>query len=159
VLIFKDGDNTYTAKVADFGFSTHFHSEQEDLIQMPKSVPWTAPEHHSRYFTLQSAKAMDVYSFSMLCLWLLFHKHHRIIPDPSVAEHDSQTLSFEEEAQSEKKDDRLPKWAMQLVADDANIRAEIKDNLSCLFQSNLHSEPEMRMTDWDRLLGCLAAAR
>ena len=158
MLIFEDGDGTYTAKVADFGFSTHFHSEQEDLIQMPKSVPWTAPEHHGRCFTLQSAKAMDVYSFSMLCLWMLFYKHPTIVSDPLVVENGSEHPSFEEVTLREK-GDKLPNWAAQLVADDANIYTEMKNNLTYFFQSNLDPQPEKRITDWNCLLGYLTRAQ
>lgn len=39
---------------------------------MPTSRPWNAPEHHERELHPKAAKAMDVYSFGMLCLWLLF---------------------------------------------------------------------------------------
>ncbi|KAF2647280.1 hypothetical protein K491DRAFT_763773 [Lophiostoma macrostomum CBS 122681] len=56
VLIFEEETGLYTTKVADFGFSTYFYEEQEDLIQMPESVLWTALEHHSNYHTSQSAK-------------------------------------------------------------------------------------------------------
>ncbi|KAH8587931.1 kinase-like domain-containing protein [Bisporella sp. PMI_857] len=71
VLVFQDESKGYLARVADFGFSTHFRDD-DTLISVPKSVPWNAPENHNREFLPQAAKEMDAYSFGMLCLWLLF---------------------------------------------------------------------------------------
>lgn len=153
VLIFEEGTGSYTAKVADFGFSTYFHEEQEDLIQVPKSVPWTAPEHHGNYHTSQSAKAMDVYSFGMLCLWLLF--------ETKVLEKGG--FSFEPTHWKDKddlllswKNHKLPDWAVQLVAHDASIRVETKPILAFFFRSCLDPNKEERDTKWDPLISCLA---
>ena len=60
----------YTAKATDFGYSTQY-AGMTDLISMPKSDPWYAPEWHHRGFTPAQATKMDSYSFSMLVLWLL----------------------------------------------------------------------------------------
>ncbi len=60
----------YTAKVTDFGYSTQYASVT-DLIIMPKSQPWYAPEWHHRGFTPAQATKMDSYSFGMVVLWLL----------------------------------------------------------------------------------------
>ena len=60
----------YTAKTTDFGYSTQY-SDVSDLIIMPKSDPWYAPEWHHRGFTPAQAAKMDSYSFGMLVLWLL----------------------------------------------------------------------------------------
>jgi serine/threonine protein kinase len=157
VLIFENGAGSYTAKVADFGFSTHFHSELEDLIQMPESIPWTAPEYHRRRFTSQSAQAMDMYSFGMLCLWLLFDAV------PSRVQDDTTNFSFEAEPWKGKydllltlKNHRLLDWAVEVVANDAKIGDELKTQLKQFFLSSLHPNPELRMTNWDHLLHFLA---
>jgi serine/threonine protein kinase len=70
VLLFKDECGALVPKLADFGYSTMSLSDMP--IYLPKSKPWTAPEHHHRGFNMLSARRMDVYSFGMLCLWLLF---------------------------------------------------------------------------------------
>jgi serine/threonine protein kinase len=157
VLIFEAGVDSYNAKVADFGFSTYFQDEQEDLIQIPKSVPWSAPEYHKRYFTSQSAKLMDTYSFGMLCLWLLFYN------TPSGAQHDTTSFHFEAEHWQGKenllmswKKDKLINWAIGLVANDASIGVKTKTNLIQLFKSSLNPDTGMRMADWGRILDLLA---
>lgn len=156
VLIFEEGAGSYTAKVADFGFSTYFHEEQEDLIQVPRSVPWTAPEHHVRYFTSQSAKVMDVYSFGMLCLWLLFDNKSL------GTEHFSFKAAYWENKEDLLvfwKNHKLLNWAMQLVGDDASIGAEIKPSLASFFQSCLDPDTKKRNADWDYLISCMSPAQ
>ena len=70
VLVFDKDTTGLTAKVADFGYSTRW-AVPNDLIQMPRSQPWAAPEWHHRGFTPAQAMLMDTYSFGMLVLWLM----------------------------------------------------------------------------------------
>ena len=72
VLVFKDAiTGKITVKVADFGHSTLTMGESGKVL-LPKSRPWNVPEHHFGEFKAQEAKKTDVYSFGMLCLWILF---------------------------------------------------------------------------------------
>jgi serine/threonine protein kinase len=164
--MFEDSPGIYTAKVADFGFSTHFHDKQ-DLIKMPKSEPWSAPEHHDRYFYPQDAKVMDVYSFSMLCLWLLFGiEISKTTPYPSEAAKEAGMFSFDPQHWSQKRDlllcwkrDWLLKWAIQLAIGDGHFAAEIRDRVTRFFQSSLGFNPQTRTTDWCLLLSFLDPTR
>ena len=70
ILLFDKISSGHTAKVADFGYSTRW-ATPNDLIQMPRSQPWAAPEWHHRGFTPAQALLMDAYSFGMLDLWLI----------------------------------------------------------------------------------------
>lgn len=70
MLIFDNEAGGYIARVADFGYSTQW-ALPNDLIQMPRSPPWDAPEWHHRGFTPAQAMKMDSYSFGMVVLWLL----------------------------------------------------------------------------------------
>jgi serine/threonine protein kinase len=70
VLVFKDVTGKTTIKVADFGYST-LAGEVEQVL-LPKSRPWNAPEHYFGEFEVTDAKKTDVYSFGILCLWVLF---------------------------------------------------------------------------------------
>jgi len=74
ILIQEDVDQTSQGvKVADFGFSS-YKSTDEDFVRVARTEPWEAPEWHSRGFTLEAAKAMDIYSFGLVCMWLFFRK-------------------------------------------------------------------------------------
>lgn len=166
MLIFEDGPGVYTAKVADFGLSTYFRSEK-DLINMPITVPWNAPEHHGRAFYPRAAKAMDVYSFGMLCLWLLFSvESSEATPYPSGAVNGAESFSFKARDWSEKGDillswktKRLLDWAAQSMAGDRRLNAEAKDRVTRFFQSSLCVDPQKRITNWGRMLSFLDPAR
>ena len=70
VLIFDNEEGGYIARVADFGYSSQWASPN-DLVRMPRSRPWDAPEWHHRGFTPAQAMKMDAYSFGMVVLWIL----------------------------------------------------------------------------------------
>jgi serine/threonine protein kinase len=71
VLIFKGDSRGFVPKVTDFGYST-LCARNDSRIIMPRSVPWVAPEWHHRGFSFEEATKMDMFSFGMLCFWLLF---------------------------------------------------------------------------------------
>jgi len=73
VLIFADELGKYKARVTDFGYSSRY-SNDNDHLTLPISLPWNAPEvdRPNREWTPSEAKQADLYSFGMLCLWLLF---------------------------------------------------------------------------------------
>jgi hypothetical protein len=56
------------------------------MIFLPKSRPWDAPEHHFGEFSAPAAKKIDVYSFSLLCLWILFGDGLENIPQTTADE-------------------------------------------------------------------------
>jgi hypothetical protein len=57
----------------DFGFSTRYVAE-DDRFPLGRTIPWNAPEHdrESQWFNVGHAKKSDIFSFGMLCFWLLF---------------------------------------------------------------------------------------
>lgn len=72
ILMFSDVASGFTAKVADFGYSTLL-AQDSQTIYMPESGHWTAPEWHHRGIGIESARRMDAYSFAMICFWLLIY--------------------------------------------------------------------------------------
>ena len=70
ILIFRNREGKLIAKLADFGCSV-LGTNRDQLVRLPKSEPWFAPEYHHRDFKLHMAQRMDIYSFGMLCLWTL----------------------------------------------------------------------------------------
>lgn len=72
ILIFSDVTCKRTAKLSDFGASSFIpFSEQDYLLYMSKSVPWSAPEHHHRGFSFNKAVKMEIYSFGLFALGVL----------------------------------------------------------------------------------------
>ncbi|KAK6342953.1 hypothetical protein TWF718_008331 [Orbilia javanica] len=83
VLISKDLDGKYSAQVTDFGYSTIFANDNNEAgISLPQSWPWTAPEIKPGVLvTLDQAKAADIFSYGLLCFWLLCYDS--AIKDPN----------------------------------------------------------------------------
>lgn len=76
VLISRDEHGAFIANVTDFGYSTRYISE-EQRIRLPKSIPWNAPENDrsAREWKPSEARKTDIYSFGLLCFWLLFEPY------------------------------------------------------------------------------------
>jgi len=72
VLLFEESPGMYVAEIADLGYSVQLNDGE--LEKMPRSTPWEAPEWHHRWHTRARIFKMDVYSFGMVCLWLLFRE-------------------------------------------------------------------------------------
>ena len=70
-------------KVIDFGYSSTW-ATPEDFIRVPTTRPWTAPEWHLRGFRVGAARKMDVYSYGLLCLWLLLHNDKTFEPSGEI---------------------------------------------------------------------------
>ncbi|KAK6338061.1 hypothetical protein TWF696_001532 [Orbilia brochopaga] len=74
-LVFDSNDEIgVTVKVTDFGYSTMYSGDRD--VKVPMSVPWDPPDFKrmKRIFKPPVAKGMDVYSFGVLCFWVLFHE-------------------------------------------------------------------------------------
>ena len=69
ILVFPGGNDGVVARVTDFGYSCFGH----DLVKLPFSRDWAAPEWHDRPFTVSAAKKSDYFSFAMVCLSILYN--------------------------------------------------------------------------------------
>jgi serine/threonine protein kinase len=73
----KGDDQAAVPKLIDFGYSC-FGSTDSDPAVLPKSPPWHAPEYCEEpedrrgHTTILGAKKMDIYSYGLLCYWILF---------------------------------------------------------------------------------------
>lgn len=143
VLIFKDEGGSYTAKVIDFGYSTRFVSE-DDSIAMPRSEPWCAPEHTSAATPAQARK-MDMFSYAMLCFWLLFEKSlSGITPLPKDAAREVGQV-FEAKRLyislgvlgDLKRSDKLVQVAQALIRAQQDVDEEMKQDLQEYFSRSL----------------------
>jgi serine/threonine protein kinase len=165
ILIFEEKSHI-RAKVADFGFATCFQGEN-DLVSMPRSVPWNAPEYHDGRFRPKQAKQMDVYSFGLLCFWLLFKAGTTVdlsLP-PDATFEIGQHVNFGQEEPGKnllqlwKKDSRLADWVCWLVCEARRFDNSLKDRLISFFRFTLAVMPQSRSMDFEQLLGLLVPDR
>jgi serine/threonine protein kinase len=71
VVITNDAQGRPKAQLIDFGYSC-FGSTDDDLVWLPFSPPWTAPEHEWKEYSLSAGKRMDVHSLGMTVAYLIF---------------------------------------------------------------------------------------
>ena len=167
VLVFKDAvTRKTTVKVADFGYSTLTAAEY-GKVSLPKSRPWNAPEHHFGEFNAREAKKTDVYSFGMLCLWLLFGNRLSDIPQ-TTADGTAELISFDAPPgrlgrrtvlELLKDEDRVEDIANHLVESTPGLKVEYKIHLKEIFSLTLPRNPGKRTCDLARVIGLLSKKR
>jgi serine/threonine protein kinase len=151
--------------MADFGFSIGFQSEN-DKIFLPRSRPWNAPEYHNRHFSPEEAKRMDIYSFGLLCFWLLLGNSGHLTLAPWMQFENADSISFEGnnemldilESLKESKDDSLLLWIAWLVDRREDFKEE-RNNLMQFFRFTLVRKPDQRNMNYKNLLSCLSPHR
>ena len=166
VLAF-DENSRICPKVADSGLATCFQGHDE-WVTLPKSEPWNAPEYHGRSMMPEEAQRMDIYSFGLMCFWLLFKAGSSgDALDPGTLLEPDSFVDFER-PWSEKNllqrwktdpQDKIVEWVCWLVRKDQHIDIDIEKNLQRFFQSTLAYEPQSRSTDLAKLVGLLDPTR
>ena len=131
--------------MTDFGYSTLFTTDS-DLITMPKSWPWTAPERHHREILPIQARKMDAYSFGMLCLWLLFY--NKATTRDAIFKQDIEGSPI-----------NPSDYASKLLRTTKDLETREKDDLQKVFRSTLTQNPAERTANFDELLQLLSPYR
>ena len=157
VLVFKDAIGKTTVKVTDFGYSTHATGKEGTII-LPRSRPWNAPEHHFGEFTAPDAKMTDVYSFGMLCLWVLFGNSLSDMPQTATTE-TAKLISFDESLECLKHKDEVQHIASQFVELMPELNTEDKNRLKEFFTLTVPFNPEKRTSDLAKLISLLCQER
>lgn len=112
---------------------------------MPRSLYWVAPEWHHRGFTTADAMKMDMYSFGMLCLWLLFYNTQ-----------ENTTGDFYSSLNSA---ETVLVLARQLIIAMAGLDDQRRSNLNQLFNLTLANNPAERSPDFNHLVRLFAPHR
>jgi hypothetical protein len=168
VIVF-DKRPGYVAKVNDFGFTTSFRDEW-DSKTMPRSPIWGAPEWHDRSFSAAAAKKMDIFSWGLLCLWLLTEDDalEAIRSLQGWTRPPEQFISFDDhrplqqnslEAWKLDGNDLFVPLAAFLINQESRISKEDKKRFASFFQSTLSIEPKKRSADYDMLMHLLDPVR
>ena len=163
VLVFSDNSGAVFAKLADFGYSGwDVHESQKVLIRPPRSRPWDAPEYHHRGFSVSQAKLLDIFSFGMLCMWILFEDEIRTVSSVQTAEVQKLRANptvmgnyagiFQDHNATDqlKRGDGLLRLARQLT-ESATVSVNQKESLLRFFNSTLAHEPHRRSLNLEQL--------
>ncbi|KAF2110563.1 kinase-like domain-containing protein [Lophiotrema nucula] len=163
ILVFEADTGRITVKMTDFGWSTWFRAERKAIL-MPRSLPWNAPEHMWQTVEMKEAKLMDVYSYGLLCLWLLLCVDSASASRSFRALDWMQYLGFTTErsllhAWKQDQDDPLLKWAIWALSEHGTFDIDMEQDLVKFFKSCLTFDPYMRNMNWQHLLELLAPNR
>lgn len=157
VLMFSE-NSTFVAKVADFGYSTRFCGE-DDLVKIPESFPWTAPEWHHREFAVSKAKKMDIYSFGALCLWILFERESFLASYDRDVLNSTPYSSFRDILAERKDDHSFLEVSADALGKDDSLSCELKLRIREFFTLTLANEVGKRSSDFNILLHLLRPER
>ena len=148
-LVFRDGAGDTYAKLADFGYAGWAIGNTKNvLVYPPRSWPWNAPEYHHRGFTVSAAQKMDIYSFGLLCLWLLFFDKQSLIATASKNKYGGQwPLEDFETLNSMKYEDTLRDFACIQVDSTQGLSANEKRDLISFYMSTIVYKPQERASD------------
>jgi serine/threonine protein kinase len=61
----------FLAKATDFSFS-YAGTEETEIMSVPCTPPWEAPEYSRVPIQLRDAKRADVFSLGLVCFWVFF---------------------------------------------------------------------------------------
>ncbi|KAF3123503.1 hypothetical protein TWF594_002427 [Orbilia oligospora] len=144
VLICKGSDGSYSAQVTDFGYSTILAQESNEAeIILPESWPWTAPEIvRGEPNTFKRGIAADVFSYGLLCFWVLCYNNLEQDPRYTIEKHK-----------------RSPHFAVEAFRMVASVLGKASSdlrqhwNLEKLFNDTLAEVSEKRVLDVDTLPG------
>jgi serine/threonine protein kinase len=163
VLVFRDRTGLIFAKLADFGYAGWALDENAaSFFKPPRSRPWDAPEYHHRGFSIAQAKKMDIFSFSMLCMWVLFEDK---LTTGTLASTEvfyakdafmpvtGQTGAFRDLGLIDelKHGDRLLALAHSLVKMEKRLNESQVRSLANFFNSAPAHDPERRASDMEQL--------
>jgi len=149
VLVFDDEFGGRTTKIIDFAYSARW-THASDFIRIPSTKPWSAPEWHLRGHTFDGAKKMDVYSYGLLCLWLLC-KSGAVTFHPSTGigqrlfgQQSGWALADVEEFKSNPDNVELLDQALSSVISE---NSELLSTFGVLFRETLQKDPRNRPCD------------
>ena len=142
-MVFKN-DKGYVAKVADFGYSVAFSSD-ENMLSLGGSRYWVAPEwHRYRLMNLTIAMKMDAFSFGATSMWLMLYHYWG-----------NTDRSFYIDIELERP---IFTFAHKLVAAMPDATTQQKNTLHKLFDSTLRDEAE-RNPSFESLIHQLAPSK
>ncbi|KAI1806722.1 serine/threonine protein kinase japonica group [Daldinia bambusicola] len=142
VLLFMQKDKPNITKVIDFGYSLQF-TPRSRKMKLPISRPWNAPEHTRgmREWTFEQAVKTEVFSYGMLCLWMLFYDYFYKLCPGKGSRYGISTVK-----------ESLRPLSRLLLADEPSLTSDQRQSLGNFFDASLQEDPQQRESSIVRLL-------
>ena len=137
ILVFPGENDDVVAMVTDFGYSCFGH----DLVKLPFSRDWAAPEWHDRPFTVSAAKKSDYFSFGMVSLSILYND---LLAKETTEVEVMDGHSFSGVLRLK---DKLEAAARELILRDLELSDFDKADLASFMSACLHLDVTLRQMD------------
>ena len=136
LLVFGTTSDGVNLRLADFGFSSLFASK----ITITGTRGWLAPEWHHRHFTTDvvGAKKMEMYTYGLLCHWLLFD-----------AVQNSENLNYDPNVETPLSS------ARRLTSEEAGLDDQQRRQLLRLFEETLVEDRDVRSSEFGKIIEIL----
>lgn len=151
ILVFPHSDGKYVVKLSDFGYASISY-DGDSLLQLPYSPIWTAPDYHPRKFRIRDAQKMDIYSYSLICFWLLLGImiDQRVKPTGHISLWNNAPM-----LEDLKVSGKLIEYAEEtLMHNQSSLEKDRKESILKFFKLTLADKYENRSGNWNFLL-CL----
>jgi serine/threonine protein kinase len=142
ILVSRDYNGEYTARVADFGCSTVAIGDL--LIQVSTTPSWADPNYQGMPVSFDVAKLLDSFSFGRVCLWIF--RSLAILQDSREVAH-SQMVFLE--------DDYASSGIEGLLGSIHGLTQSQRQELSQLIYGTLQADIKQRMCDFRKFASVL----
>lgn len=148
----KDINGNFKAQLIDFGYSCHGMLEN-DLINIPFSPPWTAPEHEWKDYRFESAEKMDIYSVGMCCAYIIFNKNwQKLLQKVNQADHEmGQSAGFASIYGNPSQRSNVFDELLQVTEDMEVPLAKMPFNIVQFLRASLANSPQDRVSNLSSL--------
>jgi hypothetical protein len=159
ILIFANSDGSLSAKLTDFGYSV-FRQDSGSGLKLARSEPWNDPLYYGEAITFEMAVKIEAYSFGMVCLWAILHKHLtdtqlRVWTAPRGPIFITDTKDIRDVLIELKSSDELEHVAQQLLETCRGLNQEEKTDLTILFGLTLSLDLELRAPTFNSIVRLL----
>ncbi|KAK1833964.1 hypothetical protein QBC39DRAFT_344806 [Podospora conica] len=144
----SDMDDKMVPTISDLGGS--IMGADADEHRLPFSYGWMAPEWHERFFQLQSARRMDVFSFGLVVYWILAWDA-KFSAMSALEEADEMARLRNPDTCG---GDLARRGALGLLQD-LEMSNEQRSDLTEFFEKSLAADPQMRAPNAQHLLPLL----
>lgn len=155
VLVFNDADGP-VVKLTGLGYS----GISVDGTNRSNSWPWVAPEWNKTCSEIPRAKKTDIYSFGLLCFWIMFSSG-QIKQNAREGSNSSRLCppldeySDRENIQAMRDKDSLPALVGSLINSSEELDQEQRERLIQFFEKTVRTDPENREFNIIKLLKLL----
>ena len=162
VMFTKSSDSCdAVAKIIDFGYSC-FGMEDDDMVRITGTPLWCAPENIGGDVSILDAKKMDMYSFALVCCWILFFD--TVSLNNEIGDR-MEELSIKEKPRKKmyrfiqrlKNAEKPEKLISEVISQSAFLLKQNTTPLQKLLTQALCKNPSGRLYDWSEFISVLTS--